>query len=98
MYNRANASAVSVRPYPRIDLWQRGRGIKNMEVIMPDWLVKLLNSGAVWTALLALVNVLIKYFAPNMPAEILLAINALWIAVLAALGIVVSNRMRARGL
>lgn len=65
---------------------------------MPDWLVKLLNSGAVWTALLALVNVIIKVVWPNLPAEIVVAVNVFVVAILAALGINVSNRMRVRGL
>jgi hypothetical protein len=69
-----------------------------MEVIMPDWLAKLLNSGAVWTALLALVNVIIKVALPNLSVEIVAAVNVLVVAILAALGINVSQRMRAKGL
>ena len=65
---------------------------------MPEWLSKLLQSGAVWTALLALVNVLVKYFLPTLPAEILVAVNVLVVAILAAVGINVNKEMRARGL
>lgn len=61
---------------------------------MPEWLLRLLESGAVWAALIALMNILIKYFVPTMPPEILTAINVLVLAVLAALGINVSNRVK----
>ena len=61
---------------------------------MPDWLLKLFESGAVWAALIALLNILIKYFVPTMPPEILTAINVLVLAVLAALGINVSSRIK----
>lgn len=61
---------------------------------MPDWLLRLLESGAVWAALIALMNILIKYFLPTMPPEILTAINVLVLAILSALGINVSNRIR----
>jgi hypothetical protein len=63
--------------------------------MLPDWLLRLLESGAVWTALLALVNIVIKYVWPNLPAEILTAVNVLLVAILAALGVNVSNRVRA---
>lgn len=65
---------------------------------MPTWLVSLLNSGSVWAALIALLNIIIKYFAPTLPAEILVAVNVLVVAVLAALGIQVNKAMKARGL
>lgn len=55
----------------------------------------LFQSGAVWTALLALVNIVIKYVWPELPAEILAAVNALVVAILAALGITV-NQARAK--
>jgi len=61
---------------------------------MPDWLLKLFESGAVWAALIALLNILIKYFVPTMPPEILAALNVLVLAILAALGINVSNRIK----
>jgi hypothetical protein len=67
-----------------------------MEVTMPSWLASLLQSGAVWTAFIALVNVLVKYFAPSMPAEILLAINALIVVILAALGVQVNQALKAK--
>ncbi len=62
---------------------------------MPSWLTTLLESGAVWAALIALMNILVKYFLPNLPAEILAAINVLVLAILAALGINVNQRIRA---
>jgi len=65
---------------------------------MPSWLVTLLQSGAVWTALIALLNVLAKYFLPNLPPEIVLAVNALIVAILAALGVNVNQRLRKAGL
>ena len=61
---------------------------------MPSWLIRLFESGAVWAALIALVNILIKYFVPTMPPEILTAINVLVFAILAALGINVNQRIR----
>ena len=61
---------------------------------MPEWLLKLFESGAVWSALIALLNILIKYFVPSMPPEILTAINILVVAILATLGINVSSRIR----
>lgn len=64
---------------------------------MPSWLSDLLQNGTVWTALLALVNILVKYFAPTMPVEILAAINALLVAILAAIGVQVNKALRARG-
>ena len=64
------------------------------KVIMPEWLLRLLESGAVWTALIALLNIIVKYLIPTMPAEILVAINVLVVAILAALGINVSSRVR----
>ena len=63
---------------------------------MPGWLLNLLKSGAVWTALIALMNVLAKYFLPNLPAEILLAVNVLVVAILAAVGVNVNQRLEAR--
>lgn len=63
---------------------------------MPDWLRNLLESGAVWAALIALMNILIKYFLPNLPPEILAAVNVLILAILTALGITVNQRIRAR--
>ena len=65
---------------------------------MPNWIVSLLNSGSVWAALIALLNIVIKYFAPTLPPEILVAVNVLVVAVLAALGIQVNRAMRKRGL
>ena len=65
---------------------------------MPAWLISLLNSGSVWAALIALLNIVIKYFAPTLPPEILVAVNVLVVAVLAALGIQVNRAMRKRGL
>jgi MFS superfamily sulfate permease-like transporter len=65
---------------------------------MPAWLVSLLSSGAVWTAFLALVNVVIAYVLPNLPPEIVAAVNVLVVVILAALGINVNKAMRARGL
>jgi hypothetical protein len=61
---------------------------------MPEWLLKLLESGAVWAALIALMNVLIKYFLPSMPPDILAAVNALVVVILSALGINVSQRVK----
>ena len=61
---------------------------------MPEWLLRLFESGAVWAALIALLNILIKYFIPTMPPEILTAINVLVLAILSALGINVSQRIR----
>jgi len=61
---------------------------------MPEWLLRLFESGAVWAALIALLNILIKYFVPTMPPEILTAVNVLVLAILAALGINVSSRIR----
>ena len=63
---------------------------------MPSWLSNLLQSGAVWTALLALANIVIKLLAPNMSPELLTAINVLAVAILAALGINVNQRIAAR--
>lgn len=60
---------------------------------MPDWLVKLLQSGAVWSALIALMNVLTKLFLPNLPNEVVVAVNALLVVILAALGINVNQRL-----
>jgi len=65
------------------------------EDIMPSWLISLFESGAVWAALIALMNILVKYFLPNLPAEILAAVNVLVLAILAALGINVNQRIRA---
>jgi hypothetical protein len=62
---------------------------------MPGWLTTLLESGTVWAALIALLNILAKYFLPDMPAEILTAINVLLVAILAALGVKVNQRLRA---
>lgn len=62
---------------------------------MPSWLSTLLESGAVWAALIALLNIVVKYLWPNLPAEILTAINVLVLAILAALGINVNQRIRA---
>ena len=61
---------------------------------MPEWLLRLFESGAVWAALISLLNILIKYFLPTMPPEILTAINVLVLAILSALGVNVSNRIR----
>ena len=63
---------------------------------MLSWLTTLLESGAIWSALIALLNILAKYFLPNLPAEILTAVNVLLVAILAALGINVNQRIRAR--
>ena len=65
---------------------------------MPAWFVSLLKSGAVWTALLALVNVILSYALPNLPPEIVASVNVLVVVILAALGINVNKAMRARGL
>jgi len=65
---------------------------------MPAWFASLLSSGAVWTALLALINVVIAYALPKLPAEILTAVNVLVVAILAAIGVQVNKAMRARGL
>lgn len=62
---------------------------------MPGWLVTLFESGAVWAALIALLNIVIKYVWPNLPPEILTAVNVLVLAILAALGINVNQRIRA---
>lgn len=62
---------------------------------MPSWLVTLLESGAVWAALIALMNIVIKFLWPNLPPEILTAVNVLVLAVLSALGINVNQRIRA---
>jgi hypothetical protein len=56
----------------------------------------LLQSGAVWSALIALLNVLAKIFLPNLPTEVVAAVNALLVVVLAALGINVNQRLAAR--
>ena len=63
---------------------------------MPGWLVKLLQSGAVWSALIALLNVLAKLFLPNLPVEVVAAVNALLVVILAALGVNVNQRLAAR--
>ena len=65
---------------------------------MPAWLVSLLNSGSVWAALIAVLNIVIKYALPNLPPEILTAVNVLVVAILAAIGIQVNKAMRARNL
>lgn len=65
---------------------------------MPAWLVALLNSGSVWAALIALLNIVIKYALPDLPAEILTAVNVLVVAILAAIGVQVNRAMKARGL
>jgi N-acyl-L-homoserine lactone synthetase len=65
---------------------------------MPAWLVALLNSGSVWAAIIAFLNIVIKYALPNMPAEILTAVNVLVVAILAAIGVQVDKAMRARGM
>jgi len=61
---------------------------------MPDWLLKLFESGAVWSALIAVMNILIKQYLPGMSVELLASINVLVLAVLAALGINVSSRIK----
>ncbi len=61
---------------------------------MPKWLLDLLESGAVWAAIIALMNVLIKYLWPDLPPEILAAINVVVLAILSALGINVNQRLR----
>ena len=63
---------------------------------MPIWLENLLSSGAVWTAILALVNVVLKYVAPTLPPEILIAVNVLAVAILAALGVKTDGAIRAQ--
>lgn len=63
---------------------------------MPNWLENLLKSGAVWTALLALLNVIVKIALPNMSPELLTALNVLIVAILAAVGISVNQRLAAR--
>jgi hypothetical protein len=68
------------------------------EAIMPGWLANLINSGTVWAALLALVNVVLKYALPNLPPEIVAAVNVLVVAILSAVGINVNKAMKARGL
>ena len=62
---------------------------------MPSWVLAVFQSGAVWAALIALVNIVAKYFLPNLPAEILAAVNVLLVAVLAALGININQRVQA---
>jgi hypothetical protein len=69
-----------------------------MEVVMPAWLVSLLQSGAVWAALIALLNIVIKYALPDLPAEVLTAVNVLVVAILAAVGVNVNKALKAKGL
>jgi hypothetical protein len=68
------------------------------EAYMPNWLASLINSGTVWAALLALINIIIKATLPGLSVEIVTAVNVLVVAILAAVGINVNKAMRARGL
>ena len=68
------------------------------EAYMPGWLASLINSGTVWAALLALINVVVKATMPGLSVEIVAAVNVLVVAILAAVGINVNKAMRARGL
>jgi hypothetical protein len=52
-----------------------------------DYLSAIFTSPAVWSAILLLANLIVKYMLPDFPTDILNAINALAIAVLAAVGI-----------
>ena len=63
---------------------------------MPSWLENLLKSGAVWTALLALLNIVLKIVAPDLSPALITALNVLVVAILAALGINVNQRLEAR--
>lgn len=65
---------------------------------MPGWLVNMIYSGSVWGALVALVNLVIKSTMPDLSVEIVVAVNALVVAILGAVGINVNKAMRARGL
>ena len=56
-------------------------------VHMPDWLQAILRSGAVWSALLLVINSLLAYFWPDYPREIWAAVQILIIAILSAVGI-----------
>jgi len=53
--------------------------------------MSILSNPGVWTAFLALVNIVVRYALPDLPAEIFAAVNVLVVAVLAALGIQVNK-------
>jgi hypothetical protein len=52
-----------------------------------DYLGAILTSPAVWSAILLIVNLLVKYLLPDVPQDIMSAVNALVIAILAAVGV-----------
>lgn len=47
----------------------------------------ILSNGAVWAALIALINGIIAFYFPEIPAQIVLLANGLVAAILAAVGI-----------
>ena len=52
-----------------------------------DYLSAIFTSPAVWSAIILVLNLLAKYLLPDMPVEVVAALNGLLIAILAAVGI-----------
>jgi len=61
---------------------------------MPDWLLNLLESGALGALILGVANVLVKIFLPNASTELLAAINLVLVAILTALGVTVNQAIK----
>lgn len=60
-----------------------------------DYLKAILTNGAVWAALIALINGIIAYAFPDVPRELLTLANALVAAILGAIGIFSPQGVRA---
>lgn len=63
---------------------------------MKDYIVAILTNGAVWAALIALVNGIIIYAFPDVPRELLALAQALVAAILGAIGIFSPQGVRAK--